>query len=937
MKDKDNLIKHLQSRLKALGEDIGPGLSGTVDYTTVFSATEDLSEQPECTERFNRRTNVSSRYSTANSSLSQQNNMTGSIDMIKTDQTSIECAASGHLLKGDKRLNSIERDGELQAELSCSFHSLKDKRKHSKEKSITEKIGHNTLVPTYKDKRDIVSATMNRNKKGDTQNQLIQQDGNDNHNKDEEVYNRKQYDDNQVCSTKNKGGDILLQLDQETTCISSSHKSEETPSSSHKPDNPPSEDEGTSSKQTNSKLKLPRQGKRRSRYKEHADSKKQRMSPNSDKNARLKGMGMMQNTETQVVGQSILVPETEMVTKHDDSYDDEDSSDILVVPESLAFDADCDRDDWLKEKVPVGKTPKTPTGESPRIFDDIKVCKHIPGTPYRNTGANFNQRKPSKSSNTSQLLGNRNGEENGSKENQSPKESLRQSTLTQAFSDRATEKSSAEEMKRKEEDDVAKAIHRSLQDGFQFEYASAALGGREDEEDNESSQENTLAFKESNQISNGNNSPHKKISTRNKRSLKLKERSPNLPEPILHSLDFNESALNIIKKDSFTPVKETKKKDVYIPKCVTQIKGDQKKHLTPKRTPEKIDLFTPQRIETVETKKKDLSIPKCITQFKGDQKKDLTPKTIPLSSLFAKKKSVVSPASDEQPRRSSAKDDIKLMKRSSKNDETIAPYLISDYPSVPMDSQDFSLPSLCGVLGTKHEAELSRDRIDNTDLGGFNEYVDDDDKDYTDTDEEDEETIAPSPQNSMLVSQLSQSMSLSSRSFQFKKIPKPLLTRTLDINEKNTSSLKNNSKGVPNSKPSSSGKGLNHHNNSVKCMDVDIIEEQNLFDSFDRLPSRHVEEYAHVQVVRKHSERQKLQGFSCKQCEDFYKNSGKSECEIQQQMQQCSRHRDKQRPPSTPEHFWSLGFADTCDDTAKDPTQAIAPRPRRRVKLAKKF
>ncbi|CAL1539851.1 unnamed protein product, partial [Lymnaea stagnalis] len=71
--------------------------------------------------------------------------------------------------------------------------------------------------------------------------------------------------------------------------------------------------------------------------------------------------------------------------------------------------------------------------------------------------------------------------------------------------------------------------------------------------------------------------------------------------------------------------------------------------------------------------------------------------------------------------------------------------------------------------------------------------------------------------------------------------------------------------------------------------------------------------FPHVEVVRKKSEREKLEGFSCRECYEYYKTSGLSEEEMKQRMNQCSRHRHKFVAPATPEHFWSLGFPDTAE------------------------
>ncbi|XP_078722925.1 uncharacterized protein LOC144940586 isoform X4 [Lampetra fluviatilis] len=67
--------------------------------------------------------------------------------------------------------------------------------------------------------------------------------------------------------------------------------------------------------------------------------------------------------------------------------------------------------------------------------------------------------------------------------------------------------------------------------------------------------------------------------------------------------------------------------------------------------------------------------------------------------------------------------------------------------------------------------------------------------------------------------------------------------------------------------------------------------------------------FAYVDVVRNKDERRKLQGFSCKQCENFYSHLPEAERVLQ--MTECSRHRGRFQPPNTPENFWEVGFPST--------------------------
>lgn len=66
----------------------------------------------------------------------------------------------------------------------------------------------------------------------------------------------------------------------------------------------------------------------------------------------------------------------------------------------------------------------------------------------------------------------------------------------------------------------------------------------------------------------------------------------------------------------------------------------------------------------------------------------------------------------------------------------------------------------------------------------------------------------------------------------------------------------------------------------------------------------------------------------------YFKDVGLSEEERAERMQQCSRHRARYVPPSTPEHFWSIGFPDTpeCEERGNNlwtraHTSSLLPHP----------
>ncbi|XP_057555676.1 DNA endonuclease RBBP8 isoform X2 [Hippopotamus amphibius kiboko] len=92
-----------------------------------------------------------------------------------------------------------------------------------------------------------------------------------------------------------------------------------------------------------------------------------------------------------------------------------------------------------------------------------------------------------------------------------------------------------------------------------------------------------------------------------------------------------------------------------------------------------------------------------------------------------------------------------------------------------------------------------------------------------------------------------------------------------------------------------------------------------------------LQNFPHIEVVRKKEERRKLLGHTCKECEIYY--AGFPAEEREKKLAACSRHRFRYIPPSTPENFWEVGFpsTQTCMERGYikedlDP----CPRPKRR-------
>ncbi|XP_070533986.1 DNA endonuclease RBBP8-like isoform X2 [Ptychodera flava] len=128
-----------------------------------------------------------------------------------------------------------------------------------------------------------------------------------------------------------------------------------------------------------------------------------------------------------------------------------------------------------------------------------------------------------------------------------------------------------------------------------------------------------------------------------------------------------------------------------------------------------------------------------------------------------------------------------------------------------------------------------------------------------------------------------------------------------------------------------------HHNPA----NVNHHEESTL-DSFNRVPRiSKSPNYKHVQVVRKQEERRKLNAFDCKQCQEYFGGLGLSDSQKAERMKECSRHRGKYIPPSTPEHYWEMDMPSTQTCQERGYMQAVSQnqpqRRRRRQPYAKRF
>ncbi|XP_077364796.1 DNA endonuclease RBBP8 isoform X2 [Festucalex cinctus] len=99
------------------------------------------------------------------------------------------------------------------------------------------------------------------------------------------------------------------------------------------------------------------------------------------------------------------------------------------------------------------------------------------------------------------------------------------------------------------------------------------------------------------------------------------------------------------------------------------------------------------------------------------------------------------------------------------------------------------------------------------------------------------------------------------------------------------------------------------HAASHLCEDEEEEDEQEAPETSPRVHKMLHPTFAHVAVVRKKDERRKLKGTTCKECDVYYNHLPEEEKE--KKLSECSRHRHRFIPPSTPENFWEVGFPST--------------------------
>ena len=86
-----------------------------------------------------------------------------------------------------------------------------------------------------------------------------------------------------------------------------------------------------------------------------------------------------------------------------------------------------------------------------------------------------------------------------------------------------------------------------------------------------------------------------------------------------------------------------------------------------------------------------------------------------------------------------------------------------------------------------------------------------------------------------------------------------------------------------------------------------LVNQNDSFDDYEEEASdENAWKYANIPVKKK-SDREKLKGFSCANCEEYYRNANLTERQRQELVQKCSRHRSTiEPPPSSPKEMWEV-------------------------------
>ncbi len=119
---------------------------------------------------------------------------------------------------------------------------------------------------------------------------------------------------------------------------------------------------------------------------------------------------------------------------------------------------------------------------------------------------------------------------------------------------------------------------------------------------------------------------------------------------------------------------------------------------------------------------------------------------------------------------------------------------------------------------------------------------------------------------------------------------------------------------------------------AIKQSLLDASNQNDTFNDYDASKGQENDCALANNPGRSKEDRQKLSGFSCKDCEKYYADANLNDEQLQEAIQKCSRHRAAIAPPSdSPQEMWKLEI-----DDLQNKTQVGSPlKTRKRRKMSR--
>lgn len=113
--------------------------------------------------------------------------------------------------------------------------------------------------------------------------------------------------------------------------------------------------------------------------------------------------------------------------------------------------------------------------------------------------------------------------------------------------------------------------------------------------------------------------------------------------------------------------------------------------------------------------------------------------------------------------------------------------------------------------------------------------------------------------------------------------------------------------------------------NSSMSVSKSLKISDSFVEDYDKLPEskkKPEKSFVYKETVRG-NKKSKLRGWSCKDCENFYKKMNLSEEELEKRMNECSKHRNKFKPDEeTIPGYWDLSIRSTPEEDESAPSSS---------------